>query len=435
MRKANSLLKVSFITFIAVFAVSALAAVSIDGTFNELYPPSWWDSTMASVLISIGIGLGLAVAAVITVSTAGAGGPMMAAAGTWITAVGATVGTAIGVGSGAAAAGLAFLGGGTLATGGFGIAGGVFVVSALTGAATGVITDLTIRTVADELINEPYKRYEFIKVPLIQDRGSKVVQSYVDDLVELDEKFAKGKLESADYSKQVSRVSEDLALFLKDACPRKLDNKAQIYDAINAAIFAYNSGDSNKVKKCITLASYYATDKSFLYYLTGLNMLAEGDYKDAYVELKIAIQREPSALQPYLLYTMALSDNEKYKEAVTVATQGLNEIDDDKYHLLYSRGSSEYRLENYESAAEDFVKAYKNVSDNIIEVDTAMMAAVSYLKGGDRKNGWKWYEKALDKVDGVDDEDEDAQRTEIQTRWSCMVDEDIQTEKCRAVRS
>lgn len=424
-----------FIVLIALFAMGAIAGISIDGTFAELYPESWWDSTTATVLMAVGAGVALAVAAVVTVSTAGAGGPMLAAAGSWATAVGSAVGTALGVGSGAAAAGLAFLGGGTLASGGFGMAGGVFVVTALTGMTTGVVADLTIKTAVDKLTNEPYKKYEFIKVPLIQDKGSKAVQKTINRLVEIDEKFAKGKIDQQEYLKKIGAIKEDLDSLLKYACQGTAKEKGQVYDAINAAIIAYNTGDSKEVKKCVDFAGWHTESKSFLYYLSALDALAQGEYDSAYKKLQITLGREPSALQPYLLYTMALNDNKKYKKAIDVATRGLELIDDESYHLLYSRGLSEYYMASYASAAKDFVIAFKNVSNNIIEVDTAMMAAISYLKAGDRENGWKWYKKALDKVDGVDSKDEDVQKTEIKTRWSCMVNEDIMTEKCIAVRS
>ena len=411
-----------------------LASVGYDITFNEVYPPSFWTTAMGKVLIALGFALAFAGATAFIVATAGTGGAMLGAAGAWFTTVGSFVGGLAGVGSGAAAAGLAILGGGTIASGGFGIAGGVFVISALTGAATGVVTDVVYEKVQDELINKPYKRYEFIKVPLSEE-GSDPVVERVEKLAEIDADLEDGDINVAEHRKQTKETAGELSLYLKDACDNIGEEEERVFDAVNAAIYAHNTGDGAKVKKCLKVLELHASNGSFLSYLAALDYLADGNYQEAFKNLDLAIAREPSALQPYILYTMALNDNKEYRKVVKIASDGLDNVDDDNYHLLYSRAEAYYRLKRYLDAAEDYTEAYDEVSENFVEVDTAMMAAVSYLKGGEIAKGRKWYDKAISKVEGKDDNETEKLRVEISERWNCLVNTDDDSTKCKEVRA
>jgi len=175
------------------------------------------------------VAVAIAGALAFTVVTAGTGGAMLGAAGSWITAVGSMVGMAAGVGTGAAAAGLAILGGGTVAAGGFGIAGGAFVVAALTGAATGVITDVSIEVASKMIINAPYRRYEFIKIPLVEAHGSADVKSLVVELKELEESFANQDISSDVLGTKTKRVSGQLVSRLSNVCNNFDDENAR-YD-------------------------------------------------------------------------------------------------------------------------------------------------------------------------------------------------------------
>jgi tetratricopeptide (TPR) repeat protein len=109
---------------------------------------------------------------------------------------------------------------------------------------------------------------------------------------------------------------------------------------------------------------------------------------------------------------MALRDCNKLPRALKIAEDGLKNFDDDNYHLLFAAGDALYRAERYKEAAGYFKKAFSKVSETTIQVDTAMMAAISYYKAADKKNAWKWYEKALKKLD-----DNPAGKTEITKLW------------------
>ncbi len=427
------------LVLLALVAIPVIAAVGYAVTFEEVYPPTIWDTALGKMLIALAFALAFAGATAFIVATAGTGGAMLGAAGAWFTTVGSFVGGLAGVGSGAAAAGLAILGGGTIASGGFGIAGGVFVVSALTGAATGVITDIAINKAQDELINKPYKRYEFIKVPLSEE-GSDPVTDLVEQFMEFDEELEDGDITVAEHKSKTQAVASQFKQVTGQACDNINDDEESVFDAVNAAIFAHNSGDGAKVKKCLDALELKASNGSFLSYLAALDLLADGDYPEAFKNLNLAIAREPSALQPYILYTMALNDKKEYKKVVKIASDGLDNVDDDNFHLLYSRGEAYYRLERYLDAAEDFSQAYDEVSENFVEVDTAMMVAVSYLKGKEVAKGRKWFDKALKKVEVKLEDDEKSElatekaRLAITNRWNCLVDTDDDSRKCQCYR-
>lgn len=408
-------LGIAALAFLIVFPV--FAAVTINATFAELYPDPWWSTGWGIAIVSVGVAIATAGAIAFTVATAGTGGAMLGAAGGWITAVGSTVGMAAGYGSGAAAAGLALLGGGTLATGGFGIAGGAFVVAALTGVATGVVTDMSLDAASKIIINEPYRRYEFIKVPLVEKRGSKEVRKLVEELREIEETAYDNDENKGGFESETRRVSGLLVERLMSACSKPEENKEALYDAINGAILSYNLGNDQLANKCIKLVEASADNRSFLNYLSALNLLTQGDYESAKTKLYLSINNEPDALQPYILYNMVLTDQGDYRRALEISEKGLDNVSKNNYQLLYSAGESAFRLEDFEEAAKYFEKAYSNVSESLIEADTAMMVAVSYHKAGDSKLGWVWYEKALKKL-GKDNEENKAAITK---RWNEIV--------------
>jgi hypothetical protein len=405
-----------FVVCFLFMALPALAAVAIDASFSNFYPEPWWSTFWGKAAISFGVAIAVAGAVAFTVATAGTGGAMLGAAGSWITAVGSMVGMAAGVGTGAAAAGLAILGGGTVAAGGFGIAGGAFVVAALTGAATGVITDVSIDVASKMIIKEPYRRYEFIKVPMIEEHGTDDVKNLVAELKEIEDKLASKEISPDAFGSETKRVSAELVSRLSDACNFDDESADARYNAVNAAILFFNLGDEKKSLNCINKLEFRTNEDSFLSYLHALNQLTTGDYQAAFKELDITIAREPSALQPYILYTMALNDKGEYRKALKIAGVGLENVSQSNFQLLYTSGDAAFRLEDFSAAAEWFEKAYSNISEDVIEADTAMMVAVSYYKSGDKKQGWEWYEKALNKL-GSDNEEGKAA---ITARWSAI---------------
>lgn len=268
-----------FAACLTAVALPLLASVTIDASFAHLYPDPWWKSWWGRMAIGVGIAVIAAGALAFTVATAGTGGAMLGAAGSWITGVGSMVGMAAGYGSGAAAAGLAILGGGTLAAGGFGIAGGAFVVAALTGVATGVVTDLAVSQIGDMIAKEPYKRYEFIKVPLLEKRGSQNVRALVSELRELEEKLNKKDITPQQFSKETQRVSSKLKDMLANACKDLGNDKDKLYNAINAAILFFNNGDYKKTKRCLEKVYPHTRNSSFVSYLYALNELAENNIR------------------------------------------------------------------------------------------------------------------------------------------------------------
>lgn len=415
--KGTYLYLVLLVICLAVFP--AFASPEIEGTFEELYPDPWWSTTWGITAISIGTAVAVAGAIAFTVATAGTGGAMLGAAGGWITSVGSAVGMAAGYGSGAAAAGLAILGGGTLASGGFGMAGGAFVVAALTGAATGVVTDISISVASDKILKEPYRRYEYIKVPLIEKKGSKDVRNIVKEMREVEEKLAKEKIDEKEFKNKTVALSSQLIDKSSSICKGEFENKDSLYDAINVAIISFNKQDDKRLQICLDSVWPHAKNGSFLSYLGALNLLSDGNYEAATKELEVTVAKEPTALQPYILYIMALKDLGEYKKAFKVSKDGLRNVGKNNYHLLFSAGEAAFELNEFETAASYFEKAYKEITEDLIEADTAMTAAKAHYKAGNTKEAWKWYEKALGDL-GKKHEDF---KKEITERWNDITNE------------
>ncbi|TVQ85376.1 MAG: tetratricopeptide repeat protein [Chromatiaceae bacterium] len=400
-----------------MLSASTGTAASIDGSFAELYPDPWWSTRWGRTAITLGAAVAVAGAAAFTVASAGGGAAALSAAGSWVANAGALAGFAATYGVGAAATGLALLGTDTESSGGFGIAGSGYVIAALTGPGTGVVTDLSLDQVRHRLHRRSHQRYEFIKLPLAERRGNRDVRALLAELREIEDRLAYGDITGEMFRRETVAISDRLQRRLHDTCSDPGVQRNQLFDAINAAILAYNRGDDAGAARCIAAVTLHARQRSFLNYMTALHLLTAGAYEHAFNALDTAIVREPGALQPYILYITALGDRHEYARALEIARLGLRNVDRNSVHLLYAAGDASFRLSEYQQAAEFFQQAHRHIDDDLIRADTAMMVAVAWYRSGETSQGWDWYQRALRELGS----NEEAKRA-ITRRWNHLVD-------------
>lgn len=288
-------------------------------------------------------------------------------------------------------AGLATLGGGTLASGGLGMAGGAFVI--------GSMTDLTLVGLSSFLPedNTKGKNYTTIKIPLPQMGSEKTLNTY-EQIEELTEKLVDGKIDPLFYEKQIYNYY----IYALE----NLEPNVSSYDLINGAVLAYNLGDFKKSQEYLDKAkNTFSSRSSFISYMQALLNLV--DNYNATNELSSAIADEPKALNPYLLKIQIAMDEKQLMEAKRTVDQGLDNYDDDNYQLNYLGGIISYRQGLYKAAIEYFEDALSNTTINEIEAETKMLIAKCYKKASNVEKADKWYKDALGEVDDDDKKGQD----------------------------
>lgn len=163
----------------------------MDGRFETIYPEGFWDSTLGKATVYVGIPIA---GALFTYFTCGTGAVALANAG-WLTQwIGGAIGTSVlgctGASGGATMAGLAALGGGTIASGGYGVAGGVTVLSMISdisiGIGLGTLTSSNEKNrettyIETKSITLPY--FSLLKVPMIKNHN--LVNPQIETLLDL----------------------------------------------------------------------------------------------------------------------------------------------------------------------------------------------------------------------------------------------------------
>ena len=345
-------------------------------TFNLIYPIPFYKTGLfkwGSIAI---VTVGIAVASVATWGVSAVPGAVL-------------IGSLIaGGGSGAWMTGLAVLGGGTLANGGFGMAGGAIVIA--------TITDLSIAGLTS-FIPVPEnklegKDYSTIKVKIPKDIGSEKVKVYYDDIEELTESYQDGELDIKAYEK---KMHEDYVEALYSINPKETS-----YDLINGVILSFNLGEYKKAQYYLSKAiSVFPENSSFIYYLQGLLHLVEYDIDSTMNNLDKAISIEPKALNPYLLKIQIAMDNGRNTLAKQVIDKGLKDYDDQNFQLNYLGGKVSYKMKNYDEAIEYFEEALSNVTINEVEAESKIWIAKCYKQLDKVKKANTWYKDAMDEIE------------------------------------
>ena len=208
---------------------------SKDLRFQTIYPVSFWSSTTGIVLKYTGIFVGVAV-----VTYLSAGAVTWAAGGLFAQIFGAAVGPILGL-SGAAAvkagfAFLAFLGGGTVAAGGFGALGGLSVLVAISSLP---LTAAIVNAASDQIPSGTHsKAITLIKPRLFWDKVSPAVKDDMKELRNILDDIAKTGGNEA----QAKRVAELLRI-IDTKLNNEIYSKEDEYTAYNSlllAIIRYN---------------------------------------------------------------------------------------------------------------------------------------------------------------------------------------------------
>ena len=340
-------------------------------TFEELYPKSFY-KTDAFLWGAVSV-VTIAVAAT-TVVTLGA------TAVPGATLVGGMLGTTW-------TAGLATLGGGTLASGGFGMAGGAFVIA--------TTTDLAIAGLASFIPlpenNLEGKNYNFIKIPLPKEVGSKKVLELYENIEDITEEYMDGDLSEKAYEKT---IHADYINALNSVSPNDTP-----YDLLNGAILAYNLGKYEKSQYYLNEAKkVFHTDSSFIYYHQALLCLVDYDIKKAIANLNMAISKEPDVLNPYLLKTQIAIDTNQVGLAKDTIDEGLKNFDDENFQLNYIRAILTYNEKNYKNAIKYFEEALSNTTINEIEAECKIWIAKCYKHLNNTRSSHEWYLDAMSEI-------------------------------------
>jgi tetratricopeptide (TPR) repeat protein len=364
----------------------------INVSFNDVYPKPFLETKT---------GKGIVVATTVVVASmysyffaqpAGTGGVMLATTPATVKIIATQIRLLAGCGSGETTAGL------PIAGTGLGMGGEVLVIGTITSIGTGVIVDIAIDQAVSSIKKEPYKRFEYLKLPLIE-KGSKDVVKLVKQIKEAEEDFFKGKISLNQYRFFIEQEYAPLLKKRLESMSSSITTKEAAYDLVNRAMLYFNTGKYKLSERDFNAVLAYSEKSSFVLYGLALNNLINNKYSEAIIKLEQCSIQEPEALQPYVLNIMALKDNKRYQEAILLAKSGLNNVGKN-FALAWEAGEISYfHLKNYKYAANYFEIAYDKVGEDVVEAEAAIMVALSYKKMTDNEQAMKWYKKALKKAE------------------------------------
>lgn len=354
----------------------------LEATFDHLYPKAFFKTTLGKIII---IGGSAVVVGVITFATAGGGGA--AAAGPIATWVGAAVGAAKGF-SGIAAlnCGLAFFGGGSIASGGFGILGGVTVLNVVGDLALGVALEGLTRKIPSN--NMEHGFLNLLKMKMFQTG----IDPGAEDLM----KKVASAVKDTETMHEANAAVEELKLFLRKSLAER-ERKDRGYDHLLLAVLEFNTNNFDEAKRHLGEARvYFDKEKSsFIHYMDGLLYLVYG--KDALAEraFQKAIEQEPKAVPPYVVFAQTCFDNHKREKACSILKKGLDEGSKKDFSLNWMLGEFLYEIGRYNEAPQYYKKALSGTSINEMEAMCKLKIAKCYLKTGELKESREWLMGAL----------------------------------------
>lgn len=284
-------------------------------------------------------------------------------------------------------AGLATLGGGTLASGGFGMVGGAIVIA--------TTTDLAIAGLISFAIPEDNlagRKYNNIKIPLPKKIGSDTIRELYDDIEDITDSFMDEELSNTAYEQ---KIYADYVDALNSVKPTET-----AYDLINGAVLSFNLGKYAKSQYYLNQAiNVFPEKSSFLSYLQALLYLVDYDIDGAILNLDKAIEFEPDALNPYLLKIQIALDNNRFTLAKETVDKGLEGVDDDNFQLNYLGGMISYHAKNYSEAIEYYKEALANTTEDAIEAESKIWIARCYKNLKNTKKANEWFKDAMSEVE------------------------------------
>ena len=366
-----------------------------DLRFETVYPVSFWSSTTGTVLKYTGIAVGVAV---ITYLSAGA--VTWAAGGLFAQIFGATVGPLLGL-SGAAAvkagfAFLAFLGGGTLAAGGFGALGGLSVLVAI---GSLPLTAAIMNVTADQIPSGTHsKAITLIKPRLFWDNVSPAVEYDMKELRNTLDDIA----ETGGNEAQARRITELLSIIdrkLTEEVYSKND-KYTAYNLLFMAIIRYNLNNFDGARDAVQKARKFTDPErsSVLDYVDALLAFQAGNDSKAVNLLRGITEAEPEASTPYIVLGQSAFDGGRYHEAFDILDRGIKAGCNEVCAMNWMAGNSLYNAGSYKAAIPYYKTALRNMTINEIEALYKLNIAKCYRKMNDDKNGQYWLDDAISEV-------------------------------------
>jgi tetratricopeptide (TPR) repeat protein len=358
----------------------------VEGGFADLYPQPLSTTATGKKLL-------------------GGGSSLLSGALAWMTggglvAVGATgpladwIGSRLGsladeVTSGAPTTRASILGGDTLASGGFGLAG----VAAVLASVSDVGVGMAIRPEQGNPVAARAGDSKFgqMKLALPKKGNPAVVRLFVKAEQLRDELEAK-RLKPESYAALVRELYDEALGRLQEIDPA---SEYAGYDYLNLAVLRYNFMQFAATREALEQARPYVQNTAFIDYVQALLELVAGGAERALPHLNAAIAAEPTAMAPYVLLTIVHMDQGKPHKALLVAEQGL-EATGDRFELLWRAAElSHHNLREYERAIAYYKRALEQVSTGEMQAQCRIMIALGYKHIGDLKSAATWKQEAL----------------------------------------
>ena len=370
---------------------SEVLAGSLDASFEGVYPLKFTETITGRIA---GITVGAAIVAVVLFyGIPSTGGAILAAAKGLYTSVGSVVGQIAGVGSGAAAAGLAILGGGTIASGGFGMAGGMTVITFVVEVGTGIAFE-TATVIADNNSDKGVlcEELAFPAKLALPEIGRPQIVHYIEELKDLEEKG--GASSESQWYNQYKYTLSSLKRELNSV--QKSTDTQDLQSILVRAVYNFNNSESKTaIKKDIDFLRENSTKAGFLDYLEGLVEINRRNYNKGIELLTTSSEKEPKQLKPYYWLTYYYRNKRDLDKALLVTQEGIDNLSRQRFPLYWESAKLYYRMGNYKKSAQLFEESYNDINDDSVKIEAAHMIAVSSLKIRDYSEANKWHEISL----------------------------------------
>ncbi len=285
---------------------------------------------------------------------------------------------------------LAALGGGAVAKGGLGIAGGVAVLNKIGDIVLDAAMDAARKKFPKTDTQPVYARI----IPLPTNVGTSKNRRLVDEIEKI-----KSERSEAVFERIESRMNY-LAAQTYPSNVSFVDNFSTVrFDILTTAIAAFNTGNFEKAKVYLNILMQTATDKesSFLDYFKAMLLISDENYKSAVEHLLFSITYDEKAIQPYLLLAMLAKDKYNIADAIDVLELAKKKIDG-SYAIDSFYASLLFEQKNYQKAINLYKDALADTTINEYEAECKIFIASCYYLLNDRKQAYKWKDDALDEV-------------------------------------
>ena len=358
-----------------------------DVRFSTIYPTPFLSTRTGKVTLYLA-----SAAAVMAVTYFTAGTGTAAAAGPITTFVGGSIGGVMGLhGIAAVNAGLAMLGGGTVASGYFGILGGIAVLNGIGDIALALAVDTALSNLPEN------SHHGFVQLIKLKPFFSPISRAVKKDLKEFEAAWEEADEDPEKAEFYASRLERALSAEID----RAAEDDTTAYNNLLLSILRYNNGDFDEARSAAAAARRFVDPmrSSVLDYVDALMDLAEGKEMDAIQLLERIIAQEPDALPPYIVLAQIRIDRKDFVEAFRVLQLGLKNVDGRDCSMNWMAGNCLYANGHYEEAIKYYRKALSNMTINEYEALYKLNIARCYRRMGRAEDGKYWLEDAIAEVD------------------------------------